>query len=154
MFGMTNEEIKNTIEKFLLAMGLNNPEVKIEEAQLGNALTFKIYLNDASQIIGVHGVNIFYLEHLVKIIIRKTSQNTPPFIIDINDYRKSKEIFLKELAKTIAQKVVLSGEPQSLPSMPPYERRLIHLELSINPDIVTESQGEGTNRYIVVRPNK
>ncbi len=151
---MNNKEIKEVIEKFLLAMGLNNPEIKIEEVQPSNSLIFKIYLDNANQFIGAHGNNIFHLEYLIKIIIRKMGQNAPPFILDINDYRKSKEIFLKELAKTIAQKVALSGESQSLPPMPSYERRLIHLELSINPNVITESQGKGTNRYVVVKLNK
>jgi len=33
-----------------------------------------------------------------------------------------------------------------------YERRIIHMELAINPNVTTESVGEEPNRCLVVKP--
>ena len=36
--------------------------------------------------------------------------------------------------------------------MSTYERRIVHMELSKNPQVFTESVGEGEERKIVVKP--
>ena len=33
-----------------------------------------------------------------------------------------------------------------------YERRLVHVELAIHPDVTTESIGAGKNRYVIIKP--
>jgi predicted RNA-binding protein Jag len=33
-----------------------------------------------------------------------------------------------------------------------YERRIVHVELAIHPNVKTESVGEGRERYIVIKP--
>lgn len=148
-----NEEIKNIITEFLNTMGFSDFAVEVKQNLVPHPLTFKISIKEAGQLIGGGGANIFHLEYLIKIITKKKITEHEPFILDINDYRKSKEGFLKELAKTAAQKVALSGKVHILPPMPPYERRIIHLELAARPDIITESQGEGFVRHIIVKPN-
>ena len=36
--------------------------------------------------------------------------------------------------------------------MSSYERRIIHTELSQRSDIITESQGDGFDRHVVIKP--
>jgi spoIIIJ-associated protein len=36
--------------------------------------------------------------------------------------------------------------------MPPNERRIVHLTLRSNPDVATESTGEGNMRRVTVHP--
>jgi spoIIIJ-associated protein len=38
--------------------------------------------------------------------------------------------------------------------MPAFERRIIHLSLANNPDVITESIGEGELRKVVVIPKQ
>ena len=46
-----------------------------------------------------------------------------------------------------------SQQPQSLPAMAPYFRRLIHLHLAEKfEDLVTESDGEGDFRHVIIKP--
>jgi spoIIIJ-associated protein len=39
-----------------------------------------------------------------------------------------------------------------LEPMPPSERRIIHIELRDNPDVVTESTGEEPRRKVTISP--
>ncbi|MST04322.1 MAG: hypothetical protein EXS49_02020, partial [Candidatus Pacebacteria bacterium] len=39
-----------------------------------------------------------------------------------------------------------------LPAMNAYERRIVHTELAVRPDVKTESSGEGRERCVVIRP--
>ena len=72
--------------------------------------------------------------------------------MDINDYKKKKVEYLKNLADCIANEVILTKEKKVLAPMPAYERRIIHAQLSARQDIKTESQGEGIDRCVVIEP--
>jgi spoIIIJ-associated protein len=89
------------------------------------------------------------MNHLSQIISQKRGET--PMFIDVNNYRKEREKLLSDLARAAARKVVATKEPVSLPAMNSYERRLIHMELAGRPDVLTESEGNGRERYVTVR---
>jgi len=93
---------------------------------------------------------IMHLNHLVQILARKN--NEPPIFFDINNYRKERENLIIELARAAARKVTATKQDISLPAMNSYERRLVHTELAVHPEVTTESVGSGKARYVVVRP--
>jgi spoIIIJ-associated protein len=72
--------------------------------------------------------------------------------VDVNNYRRKKKEYLKELAQEIADEVVLTKREKTLEPMSSYERRIIHIELSSRGDIETESSGQEPERRVVVRP--
>ncbi len=74
-----------------------------------------------------------------------------PLIVDVNNYRKERENLIVELARAAARKAVAAKEPVPLPTMNAYERRLVHTELAMRPDVTTESIGEGRDRYVIVK---
>ena len=74
------------------------------------------------------------------------------FNLDINDYKKKKVEYLKDLAKDLADQVSLNKEEKVLLPMSSYERRIIHAELSKRTDVLTESQGDSFDRHIVIKP--
>ena len=75
-----------------------------------------------------------------------------PIFIDVNNYRLKREQLIIELARAAVRKAIATKQDVSLPLMNAYERRLIHLELAGRPDAVTESSGEGRDRYVVIKP--
>ena len=72
--------------------------------------------------------------------------------LDINQYRASKEKYLKDLACEIADKIAFEKKDYVLPVMSAFERRVIHTELADRSDIKTESIGQEPNRRVVIRP--
>lgn len=88
--------------------------------------------------------------HLLQMIAKKNEQ--PPIFLDINNYRQERESLIAELARAAAKKVSLTKEKVSLPAMNSYERRLVHTELAVHPEVITESVGIGKERYVVVKP--
>jgi len=90
------------------------------------------------------------IKHLTAIIARKSEDES--YFVDINNYRKEREKLISELAKAAATKAVTTKAEVKLPPMNAYERRLVHMELSMRPDVKTESIGEGRDRGVVVRP--
>ena len=71
--------------------------------------------------------------------------------VDVNDYTKKKIEYLKSLAQNLADEAVKVRQNRLLPPMSPYERRIIHTELSQRKDVATESQGLGEDRCVVIR---
>jgi len=90
------------------------------------------------------------LKYLVSLLAHHDGAES--YTVDINNYRKEREKIIVELAKAAAQKAVTTKQEVRLPSMNAYERRLIHMELSIRPDVKTESIGEGKDRGVVIKP--
>ncbi|MBI2013459.1 MAG: hypothetical protein HYS87_01385 [Candidatus Colwellbacteria bacterium] len=89
------------------------------------------------------------LNHVARLISKRLDLG--PVVVDVNNYRKERDILIIDLAKAAARKAVATKEAVQLPAMNAYERRLVHTELSIRPDVTTESSGEGKERFVVVK---
>jgi len=72
--------------------------------------------------------------------------------LDVNDYKKKKSEYLRELARDTANDVVLTKKEKMLEPMPAYERRVIHLELAGRTDVASESVGQEPERRVVIKP--
>ena len=67
-------------------------------------------------------------------------------------YGTRREESLLGLAERVGRQVARSRRPIVLEPMPPNERRIVHLTLRGNPDVSTESTGEGNLRRVTVQP--
>lgn len=90
------------------------------------------------------------MNHLLQMAAKKSQQEG--FFLDINNYRHERETLIAELAKAAAKKASSTKQKVSLPAMNSYERRIVHVELALHPDVKTESVGEGRERYVTVMP--
>jgi len=74
--------------------------------------------------------------------------------VNVGDYQEKQELRLKELATQTSERAKETKEPQYLYNLTPNQRRIIHLTLSEDKEIETESQGEGKERFLIVRVKK
>ena len=75
-----------------------------------------------------------------------------PIFVDSDGFPQSREEEIAELVILAAQRGKKMKEPQKLRQMDPYERRLVHIALQDDPDVETESEGEGFEKRVVIRP--
>ena len=146
------EEIKKITEEFFQKTTF---EVEIEFLpQRDLVLPINLKTETPEILIGQGGQTLAEIQHLLKAILKRKIKTNEPFYldIDINDYKKKKLAYLKELAKSTAQEVALTKKEKILPPMPASERRVIHLELAAHPNVTTKSLGEEPERRVVVRP--
>lgn len=61
---------------------------------------------------------------------------------------------LERQALDAAKEVKRWGDPIKLPEMNAHDRRIIHLALKEDPEVMTESEGEGTMRQVVISLKK
>ncbi|HEY4496861.1 MAG TPA: R3H domain-containing nucleic acid-binding protein [Candidatus Paceibacterota bacterium] len=139
------EELKSKIELMLNLMGFNNTDVGLDVGL--NKVSIKI----EDEVINSSNLPQFVasLNAITRLLAKKMELG--PVVVDINNYRKDRERIIVDLAKEAARKAVATKESVSLPAMNAYERRLVHTELSMRPDIKTESMGEGRGRYVIIK---
>lgn len=138
------DEVIKTIEKAIVLMGFQNPKVKADEVYK----KISIFIDDEliqSQL----DLLLPAFDHLINIIIKKAG--LPPFVVDLNYYRKERERLITELTRAAAHKATIKKEIVELPPMNSYERRIVHMEISIHPELKTESIGEGRDRRVAIK---
>jgi len=114
-------------------------------------LSIDLKVEEPRILIGEQGQTLLEIQHLLKIILRKQTEEKFFVNLDINNYKKKKAEYLKELAHSVADEVSLTKRERTLAPMPAYERRIIHLELAEREDVTTESIGQEPKRRVVVR---
>lgn len=124
--------------------------VKVEEGE-GN-IKVLIEGEDAAILIGRDGQTLEALQLIVGIAVNKNLEERIRLFVDVGDYRKRRIENLKEHAINLAKKVTENGESIEMEPLNSFERRAIHMALRESTEVMTESQGEGTERHIVIMP--
>jgi spoIIIJ-associated protein len=73
-----------------------------------------------------------------------------PLRVDVAGYKERRRDALQRLALYLAEQVKSKRRPITMEPMPADERRIVHLTLTDNPDVTTQSIGEGENRKVVI----
>lgn len=149
------EKIAETIQELVEKMGFpcETEIVKSqdqEEAEM--SLICNIKTKESNFLIGQYGVNLQSLQHIGRILIRQKIEQRINLVLDVNSYRQEKNSSIIKLAIEMAEQAVREKRAVILRPMSPYERRIVHLELSKNNQIKTESIGDGENRKVVISP--
>jgi len=108
-------------------------------------------LTDSSFLIGYKGRNLASLQLILALMVKSKLGYWLRVLVDVNDYRKEQKQRLEDMARQAGDKVKESGIPVSLISMSSYERRLCHLVFQDSQDLITESEGDGLNRHVVIK---
>lgn len=146
------KKITEILDKMGFSFDLEVKESGEDDKSEQRNLIFNIKTQESNYLIGQYGINLQALQHISRIIIRKQLKLEANFILDINFYRQEKNKSIIEMAKNIANQSMMEKKSFILRPMSPYERRLVHLELSKNKEVFTESIGEGEERRIVIKP--
>ncbi len=134
---------KNLVE----LMGFRDYRIEIKPEEKRGALF--IYDDAAMVKENLPGI-VESINHIFQMVAKKNGAEL--IFLDINNYRQERESLIAELARAAAKRSLATKTEVSLPAMNSYERRIVHVELAIHPDVTTESAGEGKERYVIVKP--
>jgi len=112
----------------------------------------EITCSDSALLIGKKGKNLEALQYLVTIISNKAGVDRLRFVLDAEGYRGRRKESLTTLAKKVAEDVRKTGRPVSLEPMNSFERRIVHMFLENDQEVMTESTGRGEDRRVVIKP--
>lgn len=134
----------------LLGLLLLEGSYEIEEDE--NGLHVLIETKDAGRLIGSGGQSLDGLQLIVnQMMFRQTAEGYKRVILDVGGWRKQKEEELTASAKSWVNEVLEKGKELELEPMSPWQRRIVHMVVSENDGVESESVGEGRDRHIVIK---
>jgi len=113
---------------------------------------FNIEGEDLGSLIGRRGETLEAIQYLVRLVVNRYMHNWPRIEVDVEQYKKRRELSLERLANTLADQAVRDNRTIVMEAMPARERRLVHIALRNRDDAYTESVGEGENRKVSIIP--
>ena len=145
-------EGKKYLENILKSMHIG---YQIEARSINNEeqIHYLIDTYENSLLIGVKGKTLEALQTLVRNLISSYTKEKVVTTLDIGGYKSNRARQLEILATKTAKDVIKSKQPIKLKPMSAFERRIIHEKLAEWRDVFTESEGEGENRAIVIKPS-
>lgn len=146
---INKEEIKNIVDEFFKKASF---EASVEVEQKDNLINIEIATSDAQTLIGRQGLVLADVQLLLRKIIKKKTSEESYVSVDVDNYKKNKENYLKDLAWRVADEVLKTGREREIPLMSSFDRRIVHIELQERNDVLAESVGEGEERRIIVKP--
>jgi spoIIIJ-associated protein len=111
-----------------------------------------IETEETGLLIGHHGKTLESLQLILGIMVSKSLGRWVKAYVNVGDYREKREETLMHMAQRAADRALALGRPVELSRLTPAERRIIHLTLSGDDRIETESMGEGDDRILLVKP--
>ena len=118
-----------------------------------SSIRINIVGDKLSVLIGKRGETLASLEFLVKLIVSNQLNRWTNISLDIDGYKQRREHQLKRLAQRMAGQVQQFGRPIALEPMPANERRIVHITLEHNPEVTTNSTGDGNQRRVNIQPS-
>ena len=144
------DTIKQLATEFLQKLSVNAPVTVVEDVE--NTFKVQIETEEGGLLIGYHGETLNSLQLLLGSMVYKQLGEWMHIVVHVGDYREKREESIKALALRVAQEVVETKLPVPMPYLSSFERRIVHLTLADHPDVVSESEGEGRDRRVVVKP--
>jgi spoIIIJ-associated protein len=115
-------------------------------------MLFELIGDDVEPLLANRGEGLNGLEVLTGRIASKRIGRPVYPRLDAEGFRAHQKESLEELALRSANEAKRTRSPQLLPPLSPGERRLIHLALAQDPEVETESEGDGFLKRVAVRP--
>jgi spoIIIJ-associated protein len=103
------------------------------------------------ELVGDDGAVLEALQELTRLAVHRQTGARARLMLDIGGYRARRRAELADYGRTVAEEVARTGEPKSLATMSPFERKIVHDAVAAAGQR-SESEGEEPNRRVVVYP--
>ncbi|HEX8456089.1 MAG TPA: R3H domain-containing nucleic acid-binding protein [Pyrinomonadaceae bacterium] len=125
-------------------------ELSAQAAETAEGCLLELDGEDASLLRSEGGELLSALEHLVNQAYGRELSHGARFICDVQNFRATREAELRAMARHAAERVRTTRTSFTFGPMNSNERRIIHTSLAEEPDLHTESIGEGNARRLKV----
>jgi len=110
--------------------------------------------DETGLLIGKKGETLLGIQTVLGFLLKQKVGEWKRVLVNVGDYREKEESYLKDLAATTSARAKETGQPQNLYNLKSWQRRVIHMVLSEDKEVITESEGEGEDRFLVIKPKK
>lgn len=146
---MAKNKLQESVEKFLSLLGIK-AEVSVEEE--AEQISVSLETEDTGMIIGYHGETLESLQLILSLILAKETGEFKRVSLEVGDYKKNRTEYLEKMAMDFKERALSSQKEVYISDLKSWERRIIHLILQDDKEVVSESSGEGRDRVLVIKP--
>lgn len=104
-------------------------------------------------LVGDKGETLEALQELTRLAVQREMGVRSRLMLDIGGFRAKRRAELAALGADVAARVAVSGEPERLAAMSPFERKVVHDAVAQVNGVHSESEGEEPSRRVVVLPD-
>ena len=144
------DEVRDHVSAILGAMKF---DAGVEVYDAGGFIAVDVTSEDTALFIGQKGETIDALQYLVNVSAFKERDFFKRIVLDAEGYRQRRVEAIQGMAHRTARKALRERRTVEMPPMSSSERRVVHLYLSENPNVTTESEGTGDGRRVMVSPS-
>ncbi|HTV01094.1 MAG TPA: R3H domain-containing nucleic acid-binding protein [Luteitalea sp.] len=144
-----HEQVGTFVRDVVVAMGL---DVTVTSGSDSDGVRVDISGEEGELLVRRKGEALDALQHLVNSIYRDQSGRDGRIVVDCLNFRKGKDAELRQLARFLIEKAKTTGAPQEMGPLNSYSRRLVHMEVSLDAGVTSESQGDGLVKTIIIAP--
>ena len=137
------------IKKFFESLGLTP---KMEVSVQDDIVSVVLETEDTGIIIGYHGETLEALQIVLSLMLAKESGEFKRVSVEVGDYKKNREEWLEKLALDAKEKALFGKKEVYLTDLKAWERRVVHMILQEDEEVITESSGEGKERVLIIKP--
>lgn len=141
--------IKKITEDLLNKLAVTSEVEVVDEDETP---TINIRTEEGGILIGYHGETLNAFSLVLSLIASRELGEFARINVDVGGYRRQRQEKLVELAKNIKEQVLRDGQEIPLPNLTSSERRIVHLFFQDDKEVITESQGEGDERQLIIKP--
>jgi spoIIIJ-associated protein len=141
---------KDVVEKLLFLMKVPATVQLREGDEAPFSASMDIDGEELGLLIGRRGQTLTTLQYVVSLIVSRKLKSGVRINLDVAGYKQRRQEELHNLALRIAELVKSTRRAITLEPMSPSERRVVHLALRDDPEVITQSVGEEENRKVIV----
>ena len=127
-------------------------EEDFEVSENDETVDVVISSDEPGLLIGHHGDTLDSLQLVLSLMLAKKLGEFKRVSVEIGDYKKNRSDYLKNLAEQTKERAISESREIMLPNLKSWERREVHMYLAEDPEVISESVGEGRDRTLMVRP--
>ena len=147
----STQPIVDFLNRFAAALGIK-ASVSVEQTADGPRIN--LAGEEAELLVRHRGEPLKALQHVVDMAYGRTLPDDQRVFVDALEYRKGKDLELRQMARLLAEKVKQSGLDQQLGPLNPYERRIVHIAVAEVPGVTSESIGDAFSKTVHISLRK
>jgi spoIIIJ-associated protein len=137
------------IHSVLGAMGL---QLTADQEETADNVRINLSGDGADVLLRRKGEVLDALQVIVNTAFRRDARGDRHYVIDALGFRRDKDAELRQMAQFLIGKVKLNSVPQEIGPLNPYARRIVHLAVSEDDGVTSESVGDAFLKTVVISP--
>jgi spoIIIJ-associated protein len=141
--------LKTAVSELIALLGVETDSIEVKS---GHRTVVAVSTKENEKLIGSGGEHLRALNTIARRLVEaKHGEEAASFLIDVNNHHETAMERVRQNARMLAQRARLFKHDVELEPMSPYERLVVHELFAEDPEIKTESAGEGKFRHIVLK---